>query len=580
MFGIFKNKQPTVMDGLIRAIYGDHPPTKSADLERAVTIAHEDLLCEVMPLAEVRNVASSLFAGPMPYSTHDLAVAVALSFFKKPEHLNSLKDVQLAARLRVLNWMKDGKVARGVTEIFEDALYAAFKPGLPPKSQSGPPPIPRDPGSDQDAQFALFQERNAGGSLDDAAEIVNDFMLRQHNFAEDKKPDDWWDDPNQRDHAKRIERAFLFGAVRLTGEAFSFSPDDDDIFLAKVLDLFHGIDEEEKEVERIFEAIDVEEGAMWGGREAMIEYLLNERKDEDLRDLADQQKVCWSPGQPLTKQHVSSDEEAEFELFKKKNADKPMHEAAGIVKQFLVWQKNFAICDRPHERDMEQDEHARRIERAFLLGASGTAAEAFSISSAEDDLFLMNIIGTYRGFDEDEAEQEVVEVYKASDAEEKATRIGGAAMVNYLLNGKSEEHVVHLAALQKVCWNPVEIQGRGDVANGFRFTEAALRWVETWGVAFGGLKAACKAAGIEAEHTRAVNALSNVDTCIMKLMRVRDDGAMLEQEGRLMAATEEVVKTMEQLSEAAHVRRVDVSATAAIVKSLITILEMRGMLKQ
>lgn len=120
-------------------------------------------------------------------------------------------------------------------------------------------------------------------------------MLRQHNFAEDKKPDDWWDDPNQRDHAKRIERAFLFGAVRLTGEAFSFSPDDDDIFLTNVLDLFHGIDEEEKDIERIFEAIDVEEGAMWGGREAMIEYLLKERKDEDLRDLADQQKVCWSP---------------------------------------------------------------------------------------------------------------------------------------------------------------------------------------------------------------------------------------------------------------------------------------------
>lgn len=136
------------------------------------------------------------------------------------------------------------------------------------------------------------------------------------------------------------------------------------------------------------------------------------------------------------------------------------------------------------------------------------------------------------------------------------------------------------AALQKVCWNPVETQDRRDVVNGFRFTEAALRWVETWGVAFSGLKAACKAAGIEAEHTRAVDALSNVDKRIMKLMRVRDEGAMLEEEGRLMAATEKVVKTMEQLSEAAHVRRVDVSATAAIVKSLITVLETRGMLKQ
>lgn len=296
MFGIFKKKQPTALDGVIRAIYGDHPPKKTADLERAVTIAHEDILCDLVTLAEVRDVARGLLASPIPYSTHDLAVAVALSFFKKPEHFNSLKDVQLAARLRVLNWMKDGKVARGVTKIFEDTLYTAFKPGPPPISQPDPPPATaQNPGSDQDAQFAMFQERNAGRSLDDAAEIVNEFMVREANFAEDEKPDDWWDDPNQRDHVKRIERAFLFGAVRLAGEAFSFSPDDDDIFLANVLDLFHGIDEEEKEVEKIFEAIDVEKGAMWGGREAMIKYLLKEREDEDLRDLAALQKVCWNP---------------------------------------------------------------------------------------------------------------------------------------------------------------------------------------------------------------------------------------------------------------------------------------------
>jgi len=71
MFGIFKKKQPTAMDVVIRAIYGDHPPKKSADLERAVTIAHEDILCELVTLTEVRNVANGLFASPIPYSTHD-----------------------------------------------------------------------------------------------------------------------------------------------------------------------------------------------------------------------------------------------------------------------------------------------------------------------------------------------------------------------------------------------------------------------------------------------------------------------------------------------------------------------------
>jgi hypothetical protein len=35
LFGIFK-KKPTAMDGMIRAIYGDNPPAKSADLKRDV----------------------------------------------------------------------------------------------------------------------------------------------------------------------------------------------------------------------------------------------------------------------------------------------------------------------------------------------------------------------------------------------------------------------------------------------------------------------------------------------------------------------------------------------------------------
>jgi hypothetical protein len=61
MFGIFKKRQPTAMDALIRLMYGDHPPPKSADLERAITIAH-DLLCEKVPITEVRCIASGLSA--------------------------------------------------------------------------------------------------------------------------------------------------------------------------------------------------------------------------------------------------------------------------------------------------------------------------------------------------------------------------------------------------------------------------------------------------------------------------------------------------------------------------------------
>lgn len=66
MFGIFKKKQPSAMDAIIHAIYGNRPPAKLADLERSVTIAHEDLLCEAVPFSEVQRVASGLFGGPIP----------------------------------------------------------------------------------------------------------------------------------------------------------------------------------------------------------------------------------------------------------------------------------------------------------------------------------------------------------------------------------------------------------------------------------------------------------------------------------------------------------------------------------
>jgi hypothetical protein len=41
-------------------------------------------------------------------------------------------------------------------------------------------------------------------------------------------------------------------------------------------------------------------------------------------------------------------------------------------------------------------------------------------------------------------------LFDASDAEEKATRIGGAAMIDCLCNGKADKHAIHLAALQRV----------------------------------------------------------------------------------------------------------------------------------
>lgn len=270
------------MDGVIRAVYGDHPPAKSADLERAVTIAHEDLLCEVVPISEVQRVASGLFAGPMPYSTHDLSVATALSFFKDPALVEHLKgEIQVGARLRVLNWMKAGKVAPGVLKIFEDTLYRVYKPTA------------------------------------DAA-------------------------------------------------------------------------------------------------------------DNDLQ--------------------------AKFSAFKKQNVGKSVHDAAKVVRDFIVWQHNSAQWDKPDDPTDAQMEHAERIERAFLMGAAGMAAEAFSIRDADETLFLMNVVGMYKGLGHGKVENELAQMFEASEAEENATKIGGSVMIDYLANGKAEKHKVHLAALQKECW--------------------------------------------------------------------------------------------------------------------------------
>lgn len=127
MFRLFK-KSPTAMDSLIRAIYGANPPPKSADLEHSITLAHEDLLFERVPLTEVQRVAGELIQGPIPYSTHDLAVSTALGFFKAPEFMRAVEECQIFARTRVVAWAKDGKVASPLAQSFEEVLFRAYGP--------------------------------------------------------------------------------------------------------------------------------------------------------------------------------------------------------------------------------------------------------------------------------------------------------------------------------------------------------------------------------------------------------------------------------------------------------------------
>jgi hypothetical protein len=130
LFDIFgKNKkQESAMDVFIRAVYGDPPPPKRAKLSEAVELASE-LLMGMVSEREIVTIATELNSGPIPYSTHDLALSVALNFFKDPARIPSLGTAQLMARMAMLEWLQQKKVAPMLVQSFEGTLYKLYKPG-------------------------------------------------------------------------------------------------------------------------------------------------------------------------------------------------------------------------------------------------------------------------------------------------------------------------------------------------------------------------------------------------------------------------------------------------------------------
>ena len=78
MFCLFTTRSTSAMDDLIKAVYRDEPPWKSADVAQAVRLAANDLLCGTTDLDRLMSLAKELYAGPIPYSTHDLAISLAL----------------------------------------------------------------------------------------------------------------------------------------------------------------------------------------------------------------------------------------------------------------------------------------------------------------------------------------------------------------------------------------------------------------------------------------------------------------------------------------------------------------------
>jgi len=128
MFNFLKKKNAplSLLDKFILTAYGDPPPKKTAILEEAVDIAYKNLLKQLISKDEILKIAEPLFKGKIPYSTNDLAVSVALNFFKRPELKLLLSNIQNDARKNIHLWLQKNQLNRYLAESFEYSLNKIF----------------------------------------------------------------------------------------------------------------------------------------------------------------------------------------------------------------------------------------------------------------------------------------------------------------------------------------------------------------------------------------------------------------------------------------------------------------------
>lgn len=132
MFNFLRKRRPkNALDDLIFAVYGNPPPQKRADVALATHIAYDDLLLKNYAYDKVAHQTTELEIGPIPYSTHDLAISVALHFLTRADVTAKTFAIQINARTKALEWHNRGFIAPLLLKSFDNSLYKRYKPRKP-----------------------------------------------------------------------------------------------------------------------------------------------------------------------------------------------------------------------------------------------------------------------------------------------------------------------------------------------------------------------------------------------------------------------------------------------------------------
>lgn len=286
IFDIFKKVKPSVMDAVVASVYGNKPRGKQANLLEASHIACVKLLFEIVKYSDVHALAKKLFDGPMPYSTHDLAVSTSLGFFKNPELFDGLKEAQIVARLQVAEWCREGIVVVPLAQAFEDVLYKLYKPilsAVAEKKNADPVQV----GAESKTLLEMMKEANRGTTAEAAAEVVSSAMTWQCSVLSSSRLGPDYCAKSDQDE---IEKAFLFGLTIMASEVYDILDDENLLLLADVTGMHYAIDDDDEissRIDEMWEAAKSHEDAFNKGYAVFLNYLTSGKNDDEKDALAD-----------------------------------------------------------------------------------------------------------------------------------------------------------------------------------------------------------------------------------------------------------------------------------------------------